>query len=203
MAAIEPAGFMQRLDTQLDVLFSDWNSITTVFAGALLVYILWPTLFALGPDTHPLLLARQANISSVRQEGESAIYRSLETSHGFPLKTGLNAKPPGTPAWQRGRDGDLRDIWFRAASGSSSKDAAAEGRTTSADPEKKTMIQSIAGADVTDHDWESMAKRINIIGHHFHKRHRVALYLPNSVEFLIALFGICPPLGTDEDYGCC
>lgn len=200
MAAMEPAGVMQRLDAQLDVLFSDWNSITTCFAAALLIYVLWPKLFAPGPDTHPLLLARQANISSVRREGESAIYRSLETSHGFPLKTGLNVKPPGAPAWQRGKDGDLRDIWLRAASGPL-KGAVVVGEPPSADPTKKTMIQSIAGSEVTDHDWESMSKRINIIGHYFNGCHRVALYLPNSVEFLIALFGIRCHSGVNADPG--
>jgi hypothetical protein len=37
------------------------------------------------PDTHPLLLARQALASYVRQPGESAVFRSPETPHGCML----------------------------------------------------------------------------------------------------------------------
>jgi hypothetical protein len=35
----------------------------------------------------------------------------------MPLNTGLNVKDTGASKWSRGRDGDLRDIWKRAAEG--------------------------------------------------------------------------------------
>ena len=69
------------------------------------------------PDVHPMLLARQAIPSTVRHEGESAVYRAQASPHAMPLKSGLNVKDPSGGKWVRGRDGDLRDIWRKAAMG--------------------------------------------------------------------------------------
>jgi hypothetical protein len=35
---------------------------------------------------HPLLLGKQAEVSRVRKEGESGIYRSFATGHGTPVR---------------------------------------------------------------------------------------------------------------------
>lgn len=43
----------------------------------------------------------------------------------MPLNAGLNIKDAGVPKFSRGRDGDLRDIWRKAATGG---DAGATGR---------------------------------------------------------------------------
>jgi len=69
------------------------------------------------PDAHPMLLARQAQASPVRQEGESAVFRSHSAPHGVPLNSGLNVKDPGDSKWTRGRDGDLRDVWSKVITG--------------------------------------------------------------------------------------
>jgi hypothetical protein len=37
----------------------------------------------------------------------------------MPLNSGLNVKESGASRWAQGRDGDLRDIWRKAISGSS------------------------------------------------------------------------------------
>lgn len=34
---------------------------------------------------HPLLLGKQAEVSPVRKEGESGVYRSFATGHGSPV----------------------------------------------------------------------------------------------------------------------
>jgi hypothetical protein len=64
-----------------------------------------------------MLLARQAQASPVRQEGQSAVFRSHSAPHGIPLNSGLNIKDPGDSKWTRGRDGDLRDVWRRVIAG--------------------------------------------------------------------------------------
>jgi hypothetical protein len=64
-----------------------------------------------------MLLARQAVPSTVRNEGESAVYRSQAAPHGMPLNSGLNVKDTGVSKWSRGRDGDLRDIWRKVVEG--------------------------------------------------------------------------------------
>ena len=39
---------------------------------------------------HPLLLGRQAEVSAVRKEGESGVYRSFATGHGTPVSLRLH-----------------------------------------------------------------------------------------------------------------
>lgn len=45
------------------------------------------------------------------------MYRSHASPHSMPLNAGLNVRDPGVGKWSRGRDGDLRDVWRRAAMG--------------------------------------------------------------------------------------
>jgi len=176
------AGIVEQLDSKIAELFASWNIYTTIIAVVLAALIIYPLIFWDEPDTHPLLLARQAQPSPVRHPGESATYRSIEVPHGYPLKSGLNVKDAGAPKWTAGRDGDLRDIWREAV----------KGIPTEAGTSSTAMIMSVYGYDAAvEHDLADMTKAINTIGKHFQQTgaHNVAIYLPNSTEYLAALFG--------------
>lgn len=117
-------GLLESLDSSITDLFGQWNGYSTALATTLVVLITYRIMSATEPDAHPLLLARQSMPSSVRKEGESAVFRSQSAPHGMALNAGLNVKDPGAPKFSRGRDGDLRDVWRKAVSG----DAGARGR---------------------------------------------------------------------------
>lgn len=178
------ADFVASLDQQLEQLFTAWNLWTTLLVLALLAITIYPLLFTQEPDTHPLLLSRQANISAVRQPNESALYRSLEIPHGLPLRAGLNVKDIGATKWSAGRDGDLRDVWRRVITGPLSD----EGQPTGS----KTAISTIRGKDTEKHDLGTLSAQINVIGNYIKQQGAtcVAIYLPNSVELLLAVFGV-------------
>ena len=165
------------VDAQLDALFAGWNVYSTTLVVCLVAFLLYPIFYGSEPDTHPILLSRQAAPSPVRQPGESAVYHALEIPHGYPLRAGLNVKDEGVSKWAAGRDGDLRDIWREAAK---------------AAPGKNTRILSVKGRDEPiTHDFQTLSKQINIIGKHVQSQggKRVAIFLPNSIEFLVTLFG--------------
>ena len=86
-------------------------------------------------------------------------------------------KDPGAPKWTSGRNGDLKDVWRTALEG---------------DGEKRAYIISVMGKETFKHKLEDLTKHINAIGRHIEKQagKRVAIYLPNSVELLVAFFGI-------------
>ncbi|KAI4723104.1 acetyl-CoA synthetase-like protein [Aureobasidium sp. EXF-10727] len=168
------AGIIEQLDALIADTLSAWNIYTTLIALALFAFVAYPLVFWAEPDTHPLLLARQAAASPVRQPRESAVYRSTEVPHGYALKTGLSVREPGAPKWTAGRDGDLRDVWREAVSSSS-----------------KATILSIHGNDSHfEHDFTQLSKSINIIGSHLQKAgiQQVAIYSPNSVEYIVTIF---------------
>ena len=169
--------FLERIDGQLGQLFAGWSIYTTILTLVFIAYLAYPVFFTYDSDTHPLLLARQASSSPVRQPGESAIYRSLESPYGYPLRTGLNVKDPGAPKWTSGRDGDIRDVWKKALEG-------VDG--------KKGRIISVMGKETFEHSLTNLSRHINAIGGHLQKQDakRVAICLPNSVEFLVAFFGM-------------
>lgn len=75
-------GIVAQLDEQIAEILAGWNIYTTIISAALLGFIGWVILDTQEADTHPLLLARQAQASYVRQPGESAVFRSPETPHG-------------------------------------------------------------------------------------------------------------------------
>ena len=180
------ASYIEHLDEQVAALFAGWTALTTLLALAIAIVIAYPIFFAAEPDTHPLLLARQAAVSPVRSRHESAFYRSLDTPHGFPLRAGLNVKDPDTPRWAPGRDGDLADIWREVLRGGST---GVDGRAIA-----KGRIMTILGSDeVVEHDLFRLTKEIKIIGQHMRETscRRVAIYLPNSIEYLLAAFGEC------------
>ena len=81
------AGVIEQLDSQIAQLLAGWNLLTTVLLVSILGFVGWVVYDTQDADTHPLLLARQAQASYVRQPGESAIYRSPETPHGCMLRT--------------------------------------------------------------------------------------------------------------------
>lgn len=177
---------LETLDTKIASTLADWNLYTTVLALVIVGFLAYPIIYAEEPDTHPLLLARQSSASPVRNRNESAVYRSPEIPHGYPLKTGLNVKAPGAPRWQSGKDGDLRDVWREVCRGGS---AGPDGKEV-----PKGMLLSVHGKEtVEEHDDEQLSKEINVLGKHMSENgaKRVAIYMPNSVEYLLAIFGMC------------
>lgn len=175
---------VQQLDAQLEQLFAGWNIYTTLLCIGLVSYLVYPIFFTPDPDTHPFLLARQSSPSFVRQPGESAVYRSQETPHGYPLKSGLNVKESGAPRWAVGKDGDLRDVWRKAVQGPTDEDG-----KTSGEPAK--ILTVLGKEEVVEHKLGDISKEINAVGEYLtqHAANRVALYLPNSMELLVTLFG--------------
>ncbi len=108
---------MLKLDETLTNILGDWDIYSSTIAAAILVFFAYQVFTRSDPDTHPMLLERQAHASAVRNPGESAIYRSQSSPHGMELNTGLNVRDPGISKWARGRDGDLRDVWRRVTEG--------------------------------------------------------------------------------------
>ncbi|KAM0559751.1 hypothetical protein ACHAPJ_004275 [Fusarium lateritium] len=170
-------GVFDSLDAGITNLFGQWNAYSTGLVTLLLVLVSYRIIAASEPDVHPMLLARQAVPSSVRNEGESPVYRSQAAPHGMPLNTGLNVKDPGASKWSRGRNGDLRDVWRKAAGGGEN---GAKGR----------ILTVLGSQNVVDHKLEDITRQINLIGRHIAEAGgiRVAIYLPNSIELLVTLF---------------
>lgn len=181
---MESQSILQKLDAHLEALFADWNIYTTLICGVLLLYLIYPLFFYKEPDVHPFLLARQASTSYVRQPGESAVYRSLETPQSYPLRSGLNVKEPGAPRWTSGQDGDLQDIWKQALKGFSDSDDGKMGI-------RGRIISVLGKEEMVHHDFDSMTKDMIAIGQHLktHGAQRTAIYLPNSAELLL-LFSV-------------
>ena len=80
-------GLLEQLDGSISSLLEGWNIYTTVLTLGILGYLSWVIYDTADADTHPLLLARQAQASYVRQPGESAVFRSPETPHGCMCST--------------------------------------------------------------------------------------------------------------------
>ncbi|WPH03842.1 Hypothetical protein R9X50_00672500 [Acrodontium crateriforme] len=177
------ASLVERLDAQLAALLADWTHVTTLLAVAVVTLVVYPIIFPEEPDTHPLLLARQASVAPVRNRGESAVYRTPETPHGYPLTSGLNVKDDGAPRWAAGKNGDLRDVWREVLRG---------GTTGAGDKEiPKGLIMTVLGKqELIEHEIEDLTKEIAVIGQHLKSIgvNRVAIYLPNSIEYLMTLF---------------
>ena len=139
--------FLESIDRQLDAFFSGWNIASTVILVLCLVVLFYPIFFGAQADSHPFLLARQAQASPVRQHGESSVYRVPETPHGYPLRSGLGVKDDGVPSYIPGRDGDLRYVWREAIRGKDGKVA---------------TVLSIKGRDKpVTHELSDMTKIIN------------------------------------------
>jgi hypothetical protein len=171
-----------RLDESVTGLFGQWNLWTSAIFTVLAGFLTYQLTTRQDPDTHPFLLARQAQGSPVRQPGESPVYRSQGSPHGMPLNASLNVKDPGASKWSRGRDGDLRDIWRQAIAGVQ-EDGPTKGATG--------RILTVLGTDkAIEHKLADITRQINLIGQHIIDQggNRVAIYLPNSVELIATLF---------------
>lgn len=129
---------MWHFDQGVTGFFGQWNTYTSAIATVVVIILSYQVFTRRDADTHPMLLARQAQPSPVRQEGESSVYRSHASPHGMPLNSGLNVKEPGASKWSKGRDGDLRDIWRQAVIGT----AEAEGK-----PAGKGKILTVLGKE--------------------------------------------------------
>ncbi|EXJ70038.1 uncharacterized protein A1O5_07111 [Cladophialophora psammophila CBS 110553] len=177
------AGLAERIDATIAEFFSSWNIWTTILALTLALFLIYPVLTGREPDTHPYLLARQAQVAPIRQSGESAVYRAIDIPHGYPLRAGLGVKDPGTPKWSSGRPGDLRDIWRSAVRGAVNE----EGNPTG----QRGKILTVLGLEkVIEHDLEDLTLGINVIGQYVKRNNgqSVAVCLSNSVELLSSIF---------------
>lgn len=175
---------LQAIDAQLAAILAGWSVWSTLLAVLVAVTLVFPLVFTSEPDTHPLLLARQATASAVRNKGESATYRSPEVPHGYPLRTGLNVKDAGAPRWAAGKDGDLRDVWREVQKGGSK---GADGKEVPAG-----LIMTVLGKEELDeHSIPELSREIGIMGRNWKATgvKKVAIFLPNSVEYLSAVFG--------------
>ncbi|KAH6850756.1 hypothetical protein B0I37DRAFT_372330 [Chaetomium sp. MPI-CAGE-AT-0009] len=171
-----------HLDESVTRLFGQWNLWTSAIFTVLAGFLTYQLATRQDPDTHPCLLARQAQGSAVRQPGESPVYRAQGSPHGMPLNASLNVKDPGASKWSRGRDGDLRDIWRQAVAGVQ-EDGPTKGATG--------RIMTVLGTDkAVEHQLGDITRQINLIGQHIADQggNRVAIYLPNSVELIATLF---------------
>ena len=103
----------------------------------------------------------------------------------------MNVRDPGQPKWTAGSDGDLRDIWKRAASGPVDKD----GNPTGQAPGKVSVV--LGKEEVIEYDFKKLTEEINAVGIHLQKNggKKVAIYLANSVELLVTLFSMHNALG--------
>lgn len=136
---------LNQLDEAMSTLVSQWNGYSTGIATLLVLVISYSVMTRVDPDIHPMLLAIQARGSPVRQEGESPVYRGNSAPHGMPLNSGLNVKAPGASKWAQGKDGDLRDVWRRASSGTSAEDGpAAKGRILTVVGTKKVIEHKLS-----------------------------------------------------------
>lgn len=180
----------EYLDMRLMEVIESWNIYTTLLVVLIASYLIYTVATSVDPDTHPMILLRQSAASLVRQPGESAVYRSPDTPHGYPLRTGLNVKPPGAPMYASGKDGDLRDIW-RRVTGELPPEKSPVSDAPTQNVEQK-ILTVMGREEIIDHKISDVTKEIVVVGDHI-KKHggkRVALYLPNSMEFLTAVFGM-------------
>ena len=136
---------MLKLDEFVTGILGEWDILTTLILGSIISFFIYNVVSTRDPDAHPMLLARQAQTSPVRQEGESAVFRSQSAPHGMPLNSGLNVKDPGDSKWSRGRDGDMRDIWRRVMSGKLDRESKETG-------EKGKLLTILGSEKVIEHN---------------------------------------------------
>jgi hypothetical protein len=75
-------GLLDQLDGAISDLLAGWNIYSSLILAGIVSFVGYAVYSTTDADTHPLLLARQAQASYVRQPGESAVFRSAETPHG-------------------------------------------------------------------------------------------------------------------------
>lgn len=174
---------LAKVDAWISDTLAEWDIYSSLILGLIVAVVVFSFALSKDPDIHPFLLARQSTASPVRQPGESAAYRSLETPYGFPLRSGLNVKDPGAPKWTSGRRGDLRDVWKTAVRGGLNPDGSASG--------KQSKVYTVLGRKAIEHSLDQITQEMNVIGNHFQSAQvkTVAICLTDSVELLAAVFG--------------
>ncbi|KAK2811499.1 hypothetical protein FQN50_002122 [Emmonsiellopsis sp. PD_5] len=179
---ISETSLVAKIDTLLADVFADWSIYSTVIATLIAAFVGYNVFFSKDPDAHPYFLARQASEAPIRQPGESAVLRSHDVPHGYPLKSGLNVKDADAPKWTSGRNGDLRDIWRTALRGTLSNGDVPAG--------KQGRVYTVLGKTVVEHRLDDISQEINVIGQYIYdsKAQTVAVYLPDSVELLATIF---------------
>lgn len=136
---------MLKVDEFVTDLFGQWDIVTTLIAGSIVTFTIYSIVNSREADAHPMLLARQAQASPVRQEGESSVFRCHSAPHGTPLNSGLNVKDASDSKWSRGRDGDMRDIWRRVVSGKLDQKGKPAGETG-------RLLTILGSEKVVDHE---------------------------------------------------
>lgn len=76
------AGLIEQIDAAIADLLSGWNLYTSLLLVGILGFVTFVIYDTQDADTHPLLLARQAQAAYIRNSGESPAFRSPETPHG-------------------------------------------------------------------------------------------------------------------------
>lgn len=152
---------MLRLDQTVTGILGEWDIYSTGLAAAIISFLVYQIMTTRDPDAHPMLLSRQAQGSPVRQEKESAVFRSPSAPHGIPLNSGLGVKDPGDSKWSRGRDGDLRDVWQRVVTGAVDR----EGKPTGVHGEISTVLgtESIVVHDIGKHIFPGTASMLTVV----------------------------------------
>jgi hypothetical protein len=189
------ADIFTQADDYVAHLLSQWNSYTVILGLLLTALIVHTLVTATDADIHPMMLQRQSQPDRVRNEGESAVYRSHDVPHGTPLRTGLAVKLPTDKPYTAGRDGDLRSVWLRITG---EIEAPRIPGVVQGKPGKQTIFTVLGKDQPVEHDVKEVAKEIAIIGTYLAKggSKRVAVCLPNSIELLSTIFGMsCAVLG--------
>lgn len=63
------------------------DNITLILLLAVAGLLLYDRVSRPAPLVHPLLLGKQSEVSPVRKENESGVYRSFATGHGTPVSS--------------------------------------------------------------------------------------------------------------------
>lgn len=171
-----------KIDALLADLLVGWDVYSTAIVTAIVAYLGYILFFSQDADAHPYMLAYQAVASRIRQRGESAAFRAHEVPHGYPLKSGLGVKDPGTPKWTTGRKGDLRDIWRSAVNGVYDEGTKAQ---------KRGAIYRVQGKNMVESSVDDISREVNILGQYIRdsKPQTVGVCLSDSVELLATIFG--------------
>ncbi|KAK6358581.1 hypothetical protein TWF730_007907 [Orbilia blumenaviensis] len=149
---------------------SDISYVTYTLLAVVAGLIFVPVFLDGEPDGPPMALLQQSSVGPTRQKNESAVHRSRETPVGFPLRQGL-----GIQEGYSKRNGDVRDIWRVFM-------------------QKIGQLHTILGNDKVVHSIDTLDAEIDTLGHYIsglptiEGRKVVAVYLPNSVENLVAGF---------------
>jgi hypothetical protein len=149
---------MLKIDETITGIIREWDIVSTTIAAVLISFFAYQVFTSRDPDAHPMLLARQAQASPVRQQGESAVFRSHSAPHGIPLNSGLQIKDPEDSKWARGKDGDLRDVWRRVLTGALDRDGKETGQIGT--------IETVLGTEnIIKHDLGSYHQALNKPSH--------------------------------------